>query len=131
MVGLSFSIEAGKAWYVPCSADRNHTLQILNKLKPVFEHPKILKIAQNLKFDMLVLRRYGVTISAPFYDTMLAHYLIEPDQKHGMDYLSESLLGYTCLLDSSDAADELTRFDLVVLLSSTQPDANYLYNVST
>jgi DNA polymerase-1 len=95
LVGLSFSIEQGKAWYVPCPSDRNGTLEILNRLKPVLEHPQIVKVAQNIKFDMLVLSRYGITVSAPFYDTMLAHYLIEPDQKHGMDYLSESLLGYT------------------------------------
>ncbi len=95
IVGLSFSTESGKAWYVPCPPDRSETLQILSIFKPLFEHKSILKIGQNIKFDMHVLMQYGISLDGPLYDTMLAHYLIEPDQKHGMDFLSESLLGYT------------------------------------
>lgn len=95
IVGLSFSIEVGKAWYVPCPTDRQETYQILSLFKPLFEHTSILKIGQNIKFDMHVLMQYGIRLEGPLYDTMLAHYLIEPDQKHSMDFLSESLLGYT------------------------------------
>jgi len=95
IVGLSFATEAGKAWYVPCPADREATLRILTVFKPLFEHASIVKIGQNIKFDMHVLMQYGIALGGPLYDTMLAHYLIEPDQKHSMDFLSESLLGYT------------------------------------
>jgi DNA polymerase-1 len=94
IVGLSFSVEAGKAWYVPCPANREETLRLLEIFKPFFEHKSIVKIGQNIKFDLHVLMQYGIRLEGPLYDTMLAHYLIEPDQKHSMDFLSESLLGY-------------------------------------
>ena len=95
MVGLSFSFEAGKAYYVPTPENRNETIAILNIFKPVLESNSILKIGQNVKFDWHVLKQFGIEVSLPVYDTMLAHYLIEPDMKHGMDYLSETYLGYT------------------------------------
>ena len=95
LVGLSFSIEKGKAWYVPCPPDRAKTLEILDYFKPVLESKEILKIGQNIKFDMLVLKQYGIDVSLPLFDTMLAHYLAEPDRKHSMDYLAETYLGYT------------------------------------
>jgi DNA polymerase-1 len=95
IVGLSFSIKAGEAYYVPCPVDIEGTKIILDKLKPVLESIDKLKIGQNVKFDLHVLRKYGVHVCLPIYDTMLAHYLAEPDLKHGMDYLSETYLGYT------------------------------------
>lgn len=95
LVGLSFAIEAHKGWYVPCPPDREQTLSILAHFKPLLESETHLKIGQNVKFDLLILQQYGVKMALPVYDTMLAHYLIEPDQKHGMDYLSETFLGYT------------------------------------
>ena len=95
IVGLSFSFKAGQAYYVPCPPDEEATRQIIHKLKPVLQDKHKLKIGQNVKFDMHVLHKYGVEISLPIYDTMLAHYLAEPDLKHGMDYLSETYLGYT------------------------------------
>jgi len=95
IVGLSFSYKATEAYYVPCPADEEGTKNILNKLKPLLEDTQKLKIGQNVKFDMHVLRKYGINVALPIYDTMLAHYLAEPDLKHGMDYLSETYLGYT------------------------------------
>jgi DNA polymerase-1 len=95
IVGLSFSFKATEAYYVPCPADEAGTAHILHKLKPILENKHKLKIGQNVKFDMHVLHKYGIEVSLPIYDTMLAHYLAEPDLKHGMDYLSETYLGYT------------------------------------
>lgn len=95
LVGLSFAVEAHKGWYVPCPPDRTQTLAILAHFKPLLESEEHLKIGQNIKFDLLMLQQYDIRVALPIYDTMLAHYLIEPDQKHGMDYLSETFLGYT------------------------------------
>ncbi|HNF31528.1 MAG TPA: DNA polymerase I, partial [Bacteroidia bacterium] len=95
IVGLSFSFNSGTGYYIPCPEDFEKAKSICHKFKPVLEHASILKIGQNIKFDMLVLKRYGVEVKAPLYDTMIAHYLVEPDMKHGMDYLSETYLGYT------------------------------------
>lgn len=95
LVGMSFSIKETEAYYVPCPVDMEETQTIVNYFKPLLESITQVKIGQNIKFDMLVLRRYNVTIQGPIYDTMLAHYLVEPDLKHGMDYLSETYLGYT------------------------------------
>jgi DNA polymerase-1 len=95
IVGLSFSFKATEAYYLPCPADKEATQRIIHKLKPLLEDKHKLKIGQNVKFDMHVLHKYGVEVSLPIYDTMLAHYLAEPDLKHGMDYLSETYLGYT------------------------------------
>lgn len=95
IVGLSFSFNSGTGYYIPCPEDFEKAKSICHKFRPVLEHASILKIGQNIKFDMLVLKRYGVEVKAPLYDTMIAHYLVEPDMKHGMDYLSETYLGYT------------------------------------
>lgn len=95
LVGLSFSIKAQEAYYIPCPDNKDQTNKILEIFKPVFESKTLIKIGQNIKFDWHVLKNYGITVSEPYFDTMLAHYLAEPDLKHGMDYLSESYLGYT------------------------------------
>lgn len=95
LVGLSFSIKAQEAYYIPCPENHDQTNRILEIFKPVFESKTLIKIGQNIKFDWHVLKNYGITVSEPYFDTMLAHYLAEPDLKHGMDYLSESYLGYT------------------------------------
>ena len=95
MVGMSFSVKEGEAYYVPCPANHEETKKIVHYFKHLLESKTHLKIAQNLKFDLLVFKRYDVHVSLPIYDTMLAHYLVEPDLKHGMDYLSETYLGYT------------------------------------
>lgn len=95
LVGLSFAIESGKAWYVPVPPDRDGCINVLAHFKPVFENPSIGKTGQNTKYDILLLARYGVLVNGPLFDTMLAHYLIDPDSRHGMDMLAESYLGYT------------------------------------
>lgn len=95
MVGMSFSFKEGEAYYIPFPDNFEKTKKTVHHFKPVLENKTILKIGQNIKFDMLVMRRYEVHVTGPLYDTMLAHYLVEPDLKHGMDYLSETYLGYT------------------------------------
>lgn len=94
LVGLSFSYVPGEAYYIPVSADQNETQEILEVLRPVFENESILKIGQNVKYDMLVLKNYGIEVKGTLYDTMLAHYLIEPEGKHGMDWLAQQYLHY-------------------------------------
>ena len=94
LVGLSFSVEEGKAFYVAIPAERKKAERIVNIFKPLYESTKILKIGQNIKYDMEVLMNYGVRLTAPMFDTMLAHYVLQPEQKHNMDILAETLLNY-------------------------------------
>ena len=94
LVGLSFSVEEGKAFYVAVPAEREKAERIVNIFKPLYESTEILKIGQNIKYDMEVLMNYGVLLAAPMFDTMLAHYVLQPEQKHNMDILAETLLNY-------------------------------------
>ncbi len=95
LVGLSFSIKAGQGWYIPVPADRDAALQLAAEFKPVLENAQIRKIGQNIKYDMLILKWYDVEVKGQLFDTMLAHYLIDPDTRHNMDVLAENYLGYT------------------------------------
>ena len=95
LVGLSFAYRQGEAFYIPIPADRAEAQTIVDEFKPVFEQDKIEKIAQNIKYDLMVLQNYGVTVKGKLFDTMLAHYLIEPEKRHGMDILAEDYLHYT------------------------------------
>ncbi|WP_288370473.1 DNA polymerase I [uncultured Algoriphagus sp.] len=94
LVGLSFAYLSGEAYYIPCPEEQKETEAILEELKPFFENESILKIGQNIKYDLLVLKNYGIEVKGALYDTMLAHYLIEPEGKHGMDVLAEQYLNY-------------------------------------
>jgi len=94
LVGLSFSIKPGEAWYIPCPADQKRTKEILAFFQPLFSDKKRTWIGQNIKYDLLVLKWYGVEIEGELFDTMLAHYVIEPDGKRSMDMLSAKYLGY-------------------------------------
>lgn len=94
LVGLSFSVTPGEAFYIPCPADQQQTKHILSFFQPLFEDSKKIWIGQNTKYDLLVLKWYGVEIAGKMFDTMLAHYVIEPDGKRGMDLLSNKFLGY-------------------------------------
>ncbi|SEP45120.1 DNA polymerase I [Mucilaginibacter sp. OK283] len=94
LVGLSFSIKPGEAWYVPVPEDQEAVKAIVNEFKPVLENENIGKIGQNIKFDILILKWYEVQVKGPLFDTMMAHYIIDPDTRHGMDILSENYLGY-------------------------------------
>lgn len=95
LVGLSFSWEKGKGFYVPVPADRQQAQEIVDKFRPFFEDENIEKVGQNLKYDLEVLANYGITVKGKFFDTMLAHYLINPDMRHGMDILAETYLKYS------------------------------------
>ena len=91
---MSFAVKEGEAYYVPVPEDRAETQAILEEFRPLFEHDTILKIGQNLKYDIVVLRNYGIRLGGPMWDTMIAHYLIQPELHHGMDYLAEVYLNY-------------------------------------
>jgi len=95
LVGLSFCWLPGEAYYVPVPPDDAAAAQgIVDEFRPFLENTSIVKVGQNIKYDLLMLRAYGVTVAGPFFDTMLAHYLIEPDMRHGMDVLAEAYLHY-------------------------------------
>ena len=94
LVGLSFSVEEKKAFYVAVSANYEEALKIVQIFKPLYESDKIMKIGQNIKYDYEVLTKYGVTLQGKMFDTMIAHYLIQPELHHNMDYMAETLLGY-------------------------------------
>lgn len=94
LVGLSFAVKPHEAFYVPISENQEEAKRVINKFKPIFENSAIEKTGQNLKFDILVLQNYGVQVLGNLFDTMIAHYLLNPELRHGMDYLAEILLNY-------------------------------------
>ena len=94
LVGLSFSVKEHEAFYVPIPAKREEALRIVNIFKPLYENDKILKIGQNLKYDLEVLRNYDIELKGQMWDTMIAHYLIQPELRHNMDYMAEVYLHY-------------------------------------
>ena len=94
LVGASFSDAENRAWYVPIPADRNQALATVNLLRPLYENEHSLKVGQNIKYDMIVLKNYGIHVAGPLFDTMLAHYVIQPELRHNMDYLAEIYLHY-------------------------------------
>ena len=94
LVGVSFAIKAHEAWYLPMPAEREACQKKLELLRPLFEDETILKIGQNLKYDISMLAQYGINVKGKMFDTMLAHYLLEPEQRHNMDYLAEVYLNY-------------------------------------
>ena len=94
LVGMSFSFEATKAYYVPISSDRSEALVTVSAYKDILENPGIEKIGQNIKYDALIMKWYGIELQGNYFDTMIAHYLCEPDLRHKLDYLSESYLNY-------------------------------------
>lgn len=95
IVGLSFAYRPKEAYYIPFPPKYEEAKAILEEFKPLFENEKIRKIAQNIKYDLTILANYGLEVKGELYDTMLAHYILEPDQRHGMDYLSETYLNYS------------------------------------
>ena len=94
LVGMSFSYAENQAFYVPVPKDREEAQKIVDKFKPVFENEKSIKVGQNIKYDMIVLANYGVAIKGQMFDTMIAHYVLQPELHHGMDYLAEVYLKY-------------------------------------
>lgn len=95
IVGLSFCFKKNQAFYIPMPVEFEKCVEILAEFKPIFESETITKIGQNIKYDMQILKNYGCEIKGPIYDTMLAHYVFQPEQRHGMDYLSQTFLHYT------------------------------------
>ncbi len=95
LVGIAFSWEAGKGFYVPFPESQEEAQSLIERLRPFFEAEHIEKIGQNLKYDIMVLQKYSITVGGPLFDTMLAHYLINPDMRHNMDVLAETYLNYT------------------------------------
>ena len=94
LVGLSFSVKENEAYYVPVPAERKEAEKIVNIFKPAYENPSIEKIGQNIKYDLEVLAGYGVELAGEMFDTMIAHYLLQPELRHNMDYMAEVYLGY-------------------------------------
>ncbi|MBR2863427.1 MAG: DNA polymerase I, partial [Bacteroidaceae bacterium] len=94
IVGMSFAVDGGKAWYVPVTGNETERAAVMEIFRPLFEHDKILKVGQNLKYDLNILAGCGVKLAAPMFDTMLAHYLVQPELYHNMDYLAEVYLKY-------------------------------------
>lgn len=94
LVGLSFAIAGGQAWYVAVPRETDAAQRMVNIFRPVYEHAELMKVGQNLKYDLTVLANYGIHLSAPLFDTMLAHYLVQPELRHNMDYLAEIYLNY-------------------------------------
>ena len=94
LVGMSFSYTENQAFYVPVPAEQNEAQKIVNEFRPVFEKAGVLKVGQNIKYDMLVLGNYGVEVCGPLFDTMVAHYVLQPELRHNMDYLAEIYLRY-------------------------------------
>ena len=94
LVGMSFAVEDGTAWYVAVSRETEAAQSMVDAFRPFFEHPSIEKVGQNLKYDLLVLSHYGVEVAGPLFDTMLAHYVVQPEQRHNMDLLAEKYLHY-------------------------------------
>lgn len=94
LVGIAFSYVKGEAYYVPVPANKDEAQQIIDRFKEVLENKEIVKVGQNIKYDCLVLAKYGIQVAGVFFDTMVAHYLLEPDKRHKMDYLAEAYLNY-------------------------------------
>ena len=94
LVGLSFAIEEKKAYYVPVPEQANEAQNIVDRFKAIYENPNTLKVGQNIKYDLEVLRNYGIALQGPLFDTMVAHYLLQPELRHNMDFMAEVYLNY-------------------------------------
>lgn len=94
LVGMSFAVQEGEAYYIPVPADQVEAQRIVNKLKPLYENESTLKVGQNLKYDIMVLANYGVEVKGKMFDTMIAHYILKPEMHHNMDYMAEVYLNY-------------------------------------
>ncbi|MCW3083418.1 MAG: polymerase [Bacteroidetes bacterium] len=118
LVGMSFAFKTGEAYYVPVPANHDEAQLIVNEFKPLFENEKIMKIGQNIKYDLSVLKWYGVEIKGKLFDTMIAHFLIQPEMRHNMNVLAETYLGYSPVsieaLIGKKGKDQLTMRDVAL-----------------
>lgn len=130
LIGLAFSYKVGEAFYVPIPLDKSAAIEILNEFKPIIENENITKIGQNLKYDITVLQNYGIEVKGPIFDTMLAHYILDPETRHGMDVLSARFLNYTPIsiseLIGKKGKDQgnMTDVDLVKVAEYAGEDAD-------
>lgn len=130
LVGMSFSVKPGEAWFVALPANYNECHQVMQEFKDLFEDEHIAKTGQNMKFDIAMLKWYDIEVKGPLFDTMLAHYLIEPDLRHNMDYLSETYLGYkpvsieTLIGKKGDGQLSMRSIDLEILKDYACEDAD-------
>lgn len=124
LVGISLAVEENEAFYIPIPSNREEALKIVNVFKPLFENPSTLKIGQNIKYDMIVLANYEIQVRGPLFDTLLAHYVLQPELRHNMDYLAEIYLNYQTIhideLIGAKGKKQLSMRDL-------QPEEVYLY----
>ena len=124
LVGISLAVEENEAFYIPIPSNREEALKIVNEFKPLFENPSTLKIGQNIKYDMIVLANYEIQVRGPLFDTLLAHYVLQPELRHNMDYLAEIYLNYQTIhideLIGAKGKKQLSMRDL-------QPEEVYLY----
>lgn len=136
LVGISFSWEAHKGFYIPFPSDEDDALILIDKLKPFFENTSIEKIGQNLKYDIKVLKQYNLSVSGPLFDTMIAHYLINPDMRHNMDVLAETYLNYTpipietLIGKKGKNQKNLREVDLTELTEYAVEDADITYQLA-
>ncbi|MEM6965220.1 MAG: DNA polymerase I [Bacteroidota bacterium] len=118
LVGISFAIKNHEGYYVPVPADQDEAQTIVDAFKPIFENEKIEKVGQNIKYDALMLKWYGVELKGKYFDTMVAHYLLEPELRHNMNYLAQSYLGYGCVsietLIGKKGKNQLTMRDVPI-----------------
>ncbi len=116
LVGLSFAMRENEAFYIPIPSEKEEALKILNKFKEIYESTKILKIGQNIKYDLMVLANYDIHLAGPMFDTMIAHYILHPELRHNMDYLAEIYLSYKTIhideLIGSKGKKQLSMRDL-------------------
>jgi DNA polymerase-1 len=137
LVGIAFSYYENEAYYVPIPAERVEAQKIINEFKEVLEDASIIKIGQNLKYDILVLKNYNIEVKGKIFDTMLAHYLIEPDKRHGMDILSENYLNYTPVsiegLIGKKSGNQGTMRDVAIekITEYAAEDADVTYKLKT
>jgi DNA polymerase I len=135
LVGMSFCFKAGEAYYVTLPTDKEEAREVLHEFKVVFESGHIEKIGQNIKFDLLMLAQYGIALKGRFFDTMIAHYLVQPELRHGMDYLAEIYLNYRTIhfedLVGSKGKNQMDiRFvDLDLLCNYAAEDADITFKL--
>lgn len=135
LVGISFAFQPHEAWYVPC--DAGNTAEVIRALKPVFENERIAKIAQNIKFDMMVMSNAGIRVRGRLYDTMVIHYLLNPESRHGMNHLAQTYLNYDCVpierligRGARQITLDMVPVDKVALYAAEDADVTLqLYNV--
>ncbi|MDR0872861.1 MAG: DNA polymerase I [Prevotellaceae bacterium] len=133
LVGLSFSWQAGEAYFVTLPKKREETQAILEKFRPFFENEDIEKIGQNIKFDALMLKMYDIDVRGKMFDTMIAHYLIQPELRHGMDYLAEIYLQYRTIrykeLFNNDKKQDIRKVDIELLKNYAAEDADVTFQL--